>query len=255
MCTPMHIILPSQSIPASGASTATTTGALYLGSMAAVTEPALLRSHHISVLVQVVDAAWLPMSEKEGFICHRMNIDDAPSFDLKPFLEGACRSIDDALRCGRSVLVHCHQVRIPTHDLPIANSPLPCCRASRAAQPSLSRISFATVACHSTTPTPTSSVIEPACPSPNSFFLPFTTHLLPAESRTQASSSVCRNGKVAGWLSHPSLEASRPSHPAARAQTAGPSIEETLPMVDVYLGLPRSQLRERASTSAPFHVN
>jgi len=103
MCTPMHQILSPSSI--SGAST----GCLYIGSLSAVNDIELLRDHRISHLVQVLDAAWLPTSEKDGFDCHRISILDHNTVDLKPHLEGACNYIDRALRSGRNVLVHCQQ--------------------------------------------------------------------------------------------------------------------------------------------------
>jgi protein-tyrosine phosphatase len=106
MCTPMHQILSPSSI--SGAST----GSLYIGSLSAVHDKDLLRDHRISHLVQVLDAPWLPISEKDGFDCHRISILDHNTVDLKPYLEGACNYIDRALRSGRNVLVHCQQVRI-----------------------------------------------------------------------------------------------------------------------------------------------
>lgn len=108
MCTPMHQILPPASIPG----TLGTTGALYVGSLTAVQDKELLREHHISHLVQVLDVPWLPLSEKDGFNCYRIDILDQSTADLKPHLEAACNHIDRALRSGRSVLVHCQQVSL-----------------------------------------------------------------------------------------------------------------------------------------------
>jgi len=99
MCTPMHQILPPSG----------TSGALYLGSLSAVNDKDLLRQHRISHLVQVLDAPWLPISEKDGFDCYRISILDHNTVELKPHLEGACNYIDRALRSGRNVLVHCQQ--------------------------------------------------------------------------------------------------------------------------------------------------
>ncbi|KAG6836466.1 hypothetical protein H0H93_007746 [Arthromyces matolae] len=95
MCTPMHQVLSQ-------------TGSLYLGSLSAVEKDYLLE-HGISHLVQVLDAPWIPISEKDGFSCHRIPILDQTSVDLKPHLEAACNYIDRALRSGKNVLVHCQQ--------------------------------------------------------------------------------------------------------------------------------------------------
>lgn len=108
MCMPMHQVLSPSST--SGAST----GCLYIGSLSAVNDKDLLRDHRISHLVQVLDAAWLPISEKDGFDCYRISILDHSTVDLRPHLEGACNYIDRALRSGRNVLVHCQQVSIPS---------------------------------------------------------------------------------------------------------------------------------------------
>ncbi|KAH0832403.1 protein-tyrosine phosphatase-like protein [Lanmaoa asiatica] len=118
MCTPMHQILPTyypnststihsvnQILPN------TPSGALFLGSMSATMDRELLKSHRITHLVQVIDAPWVPTSEKDGFRCLRIDIHDKPTADLKPHLEGACQYIASALTSGGNVLVHCQQVR------------------------------------------------------------------------------------------------------------------------------------------------
>ncbi|KAG6828986.1 hypothetical protein H0H92_006108 [Tricholoma furcatifolium] len=99
MCTPMHHVIAPQGPH---------TGSLYVGSLSAVDKD-LLVQHNISHLVQVLDAPWIPLSEKDGFSCHRIQILDQSSVDLKPHLEAACNYIDRALRSGRNVLVHCQQ--------------------------------------------------------------------------------------------------------------------------------------------------
>ncbi|KAG5653095.1 hypothetical protein H0H81_002320 [Sphagnurus paluster] len=100
MCTPMHQILsPQNNIP----------GSLYVGSLSAVQDKDLLSEHRITHLVQVLDAPWLPLSEKDGFNCYRIQILDQSTVDLKPHLEAVCNHIDKALRSGRNVLVHCQQ--------------------------------------------------------------------------------------------------------------------------------------------------
>jgi hypothetical protein len=103
MCTPMHLILP----PATQGM-----GALYVGSLSAVQDSSLLKENKITHLVQVMDAPWLPVSEKDGYSCHRIEILDAPTVELLPHLEAACAFIDRALKSGRNVLVHCQQVSL-----------------------------------------------------------------------------------------------------------------------------------------------
>ena len=106
MCTPMHLILP--------ASAQQHTGALYLGSFSAILDPALLASNRIQALVQVLDAPWLPSVESQGskVECYRLDILDSTTADLRPHLEATVRWIDDRLRKGVNVLVHCQQVRV-----------------------------------------------------------------------------------------------------------------------------------------------
>lgn len=108
MCTPMHLILPPSA----------RTGALYLGSFSAILDPALLAAHAVGALVQVLDAPWLPSVDAHAaqgvrLECYRLDILDSTSADLKPHLEAAVRWIDDRLRRGVNVLVHCQQVRPP----------------------------------------------------------------------------------------------------------------------------------------------
>jgi hypothetical protein len=107
MCTPMHEVLSPASVPGFQ-----TTGALYIGSFAAVQDKDMLHENRITHLVQVLDAPWLPASEKEGFSTHNIRIDDAASVDIRPYLEAACNYIDATLRSGRNCLVHCQQVRL-----------------------------------------------------------------------------------------------------------------------------------------------
>lgn len=102
MCTPMHLVIPSNPSNPSR-------GALYLGSLSATMDKSILLEKNITHLVQVLDVPWLPLSEKDGFECYRIDILDIPSADLKCHLEGACKDIDKALRSGQNVLVHCQQ--------------------------------------------------------------------------------------------------------------------------------------------------
>lgn len=82
--------------------------------MSATMDRELLKSHHITHVVQVLDAPWVAISEKDGFRCLRIDIHDKPTADLKPHLEGACQFIASALASGGNVLVHCQQVRPKT---------------------------------------------------------------------------------------------------------------------------------------------
>ena len=113
MCTPMHqVLVPAALPPSPSAPHGAQTGSLYIGSLSAVQDPALLRANHITHLVQVLDVPWLPLSEQDGFNCYRIPIMDERSADIRPHLEGVCAHIDSALRAGRSVLVHCQQVSL-----------------------------------------------------------------------------------------------------------------------------------------------
>ena len=119
MCTPMHQILPihyptptSPPIPSVNPiyPSPVPPGSLFLGSMSATMDRELLASRRITHLVQVLDAPWLPMSEKDGFRCLKIELLDTPSTDLRPHLEGASQYIASALLSGGNVLVHCQQV-------------------------------------------------------------------------------------------------------------------------------------------------
>ncbi|KAI0783526.1 dual specificity phosphatase [Abortiporus biennis] len=116
MCTPMHLILPS-STASSPATHVKHTGSLYLGSFSAILDPSLLSSHKISALVQVLDAPWLPNLDGNPQYakveCYQLGILDSSSDetreDLKARLEETVLWIDDRLRRGVNVLVHCQQ--------------------------------------------------------------------------------------------------------------------------------------------------
>ncbi|KAI0683570.1 DSPc-domain-containing protein [Cytidiella melzeri] len=106
MCTPMHLILPPSASPAPRS------GALYLGSLQAIFDAQLLASHSIGALVQVLDAPWLPSVDAHGpgkMESYRLDILDSTTADLKPHLEATVRWIDERLRKGVNVLVHCQQ--------------------------------------------------------------------------------------------------------------------------------------------------
>ncbi|KAH7884933.1 protein-tyrosine phosphatase-like protein [Phlebopus sp. FC_14] len=116
MCTPMHQILPahyptptSPIIPSVSTSPSIKSGSLFVGSMSAILDRDLLKNNRITHIVQVLDAPWLSISEKDGFRCLRIDILDKPSADLRPHLEGACQYIAGALNAGGNVLVHCQQ--------------------------------------------------------------------------------------------------------------------------------------------------
>ncbi|CCM05505.1 uncharacterized protein FIBRA_07728 [Fibroporia radiculosa] len=102
MCTPMHCIVP--------ASAAARTGALYLGSFAAILDQQLLDANHITALVHVLDAPWVPEAAPGSQIeSYRLDILDSTTADIRPHLEATVRWIDDRLRKGTNVLVHCQQ--------------------------------------------------------------------------------------------------------------------------------------------------
>ncbi|KAK1218650.1 hypothetical protein PQX77_018661 [Marasmius sp. AFHP31] len=135
MCTPMHLVL---SVPPSGPVSRTSSsstkspyptppssgtpspslpgtplphgvGSLYLGSLSAIEDPSILRDHRVSVVVQVIDAPWIPPLDEKEFTCYKIPILDASSVDLKPYLEGVCGFIDGQVKSGKGVLVHCQQ--------------------------------------------------------------------------------------------------------------------------------------------------
>ncbi|KAF8187918.1 DSPc-domain-containing protein [Mycena galopus ATCC 62051] len=98
--TPMHCIIESKVTTPQAR-----TGALYLGSLAALLEPEVLHAHHITHIVQVFEMPW----DMGGFAFHRIDMDDSPSAALRPHLAPACDYIRAALTRGENVLVHCHQ--------------------------------------------------------------------------------------------------------------------------------------------------
>ncbi|KAJ7121464.1 protein-tyrosine phosphatase-like protein [Mycena epipterygia] len=100
MCMLMHCILSPKA-----ATSQMPIGALYLGSMAAMLEPDLLRAYHITHIVQVLEIPW----DTDGFAFHRIEMEDSPSAALRPHLGPACDYIRAALEGGRRMLVHCHQ--------------------------------------------------------------------------------------------------------------------------------------------------
>jgi len=112
MCTPMHQILSQTMLPSSSSQPPTMSGALYLGSLAAVMDPSMLRSHNITHIIQVLDVPWNPLSDKDGFNLYKIEIMDEKTVDIRPYLEGASSHIERALRSGRNVLVHCQQVSL-----------------------------------------------------------------------------------------------------------------------------------------------
>jgi len=106
MATPMHLILP-----ASEALLDSRYGSLYLGNLGAGVDVPLLESKNIKHIVQVMDIPWKAL-EDEGYIYHAIFIEDKPSVDLSPHLNGAIEFIRSNLSEGKSILVHCHQVSL-----------------------------------------------------------------------------------------------------------------------------------------------
>ena len=141
MCTPMHLIIPPSST--------THSGALYLGSFSAILDPALLQAHHIAALVQVLDAPWLPSVDAHAqqgvkLECYRLDILDSTTADLKPHLEATVRWIDERIRKGVNVLVHCQQVCSSLSlSLPFSLQSMALLRARSTRSAALPRPSFA----------------------------------------------------------------------------------------------------------------
>jgi len=108
MCTPMHRVLSPTPDPAPAEPA---TGALYVGSMAAVHDSDLLHLHDISHLVQVLEVPWMPQPEDAGagLACYPIDIEDDSAAALQPHLEAACDYISASLGRGDNVLVHCQQ--------------------------------------------------------------------------------------------------------------------------------------------------
>ena len=130
LCTPMHQVLsvpppslsrtsssskspypspPSSGSPSPSGTPGVSTGSLYLGSLSAIEDPSYLRANNVSVIVQVIDAPWIPPLDEKEFTCYKIPILDASSVDLKPYLEGVSAFIHNSLNSGRGVLVHCQQ--------------------------------------------------------------------------------------------------------------------------------------------------
>ncbi len=104
MSTPMHLFLPAS--PSSGV------GALYLGSLSPCFDPELLTSHSISIGALLLEAAWLAGVEGiENIERYQVDIPGSVKVDLKPNLEAAVRWIDERLKKGVNLLVHCQEVR------------------------------------------------------------------------------------------------------------------------------------------------
>ncbi|CAK5274415.1 unnamed protein product [Mycena citricolor] len=110
MCTPMHEILPRAAMPSPPPHPPRASGALYLGSLSAVNDHALLRQHGVTHLVQAIEASWAPPCRPEdGFSAYSIDIRDKETVDIAPYLEAACIWIEKALSRGEGVLVHCQQ--------------------------------------------------------------------------------------------------------------------------------------------------
>lgn len=138
LCTPMHLVLPASN-PYNH--TRAGTGPLYIGSLSAIHDNDLLRSHSITHLVQVLDIGWLPESagntnmntqsprspvppntqffatasatssiqNVNGLTCYRIDLSDQPNADLQSHLESVCAWINSSISNGKGVLVHCQQ--------------------------------------------------------------------------------------------------------------------------------------------------
>lgn len=101
--TPMHLIIPARA--------STGTGALYLGSLAAVQDTAILIAKDITSVVQACDSDSDSQYGSEApHETYRVPISNARTIDLHPHLEGVVKWIDERLVRGENVLVHCEQV-------------------------------------------------------------------------------------------------------------------------------------------------
>lgn len=108
VCMPMNEVLPAT----------TRRGALFIGSWVASVDEELLASHGIHNLVALYDAALVGEAPpRAGRGLHRIAIQDSTAADIRPYLDAACRFIDEKLALGQNVLVHCQQVRSPFYFL------------------------------------------------------------------------------------------------------------------------------------------
>ena len=99
MVTPMHVILQGDAEK--------NEGTLYLGSLGAISDPDVLRAHHISHIIQVIELPWIPL---DGFETYCIDLGDDQTADLQSHLADASLHIHGLIISGASVLVHCHQV-------------------------------------------------------------------------------------------------------------------------------------------------
>lgn len=84
-------------------------GALYLGSMKASLDLALLRSLGITHVVQALDTT-MTLFEKQGIQYHRVSIVDSATVNLTQHIASANAFIGRELAAGNNVLVHCFAV-------------------------------------------------------------------------------------------------------------------------------------------------
>ncbi|EMD33015.1 hypothetical protein CERSUDRAFT_126495 [Gelatoporia subvermispora B] len=100
LCTPIHSVLPAHP--------GLHLGALYIGSLQAALDPALLAAHHIDAVVRVMpDGPLIIDDARTPTDVLAIEIPDSTMVDLRPHLVGAVRFIDERRRHGQNVLVHC----------------------------------------------------------------------------------------------------------------------------------------------------
>jgi hypothetical protein len=109
-------------------------GGLYLGSLLAVIPAGvfLLRSHNITVLVQVLERCRLVDMDKEvrKLTCYHIELRDESDKVLDAeFLNKVTAYIEEKMQHGESVLVHCHKVSdTPTSHRLAVDDTTPCPR-------------------------------------------------------------------------------------------------------------------------------
>lgn len=79
---------------------------LYLGGLSASSNLSLLNQHGITSLCSALSAG-SHFGKHEGIVYHTIDIDDAPSANIKQFIPEAIRFVDRELRAGKKVLIHC----------------------------------------------------------------------------------------------------------------------------------------------------
>lgn len=117
LLTRMHAIGSANDLGLSDAASAGSAATLYLGNQNAAgcfpderdDRLADLRAAGITRVLTCAHNTAFAVFEGDGIGYKRLMIRDVPEFDIRPFFDEAHAYIDDALRDGASVLVHCNQ--------------------------------------------------------------------------------------------------------------------------------------------------